>query len=104
MNGSSTLHPLFLPTSTCPRCQGLRLLDNYYDHQESSAPSWIYSLRCLNCGFVEDPVIFKNRRLTDLPTPRRQLPGTKTGAKQVLRKRTRNTLTKYKNDHDSLSL
>jgi hypothetical protein len=103
MNGLTTLNPSFHPTSACPRCQGLRLLDNYYDHHESSAPSWIYSLRCLNCGFVEDPVIFKNRRLTDLPTPRRQLPGNKTGAKPLLRKRSGNTFTDYKNDPDTLS-
>lgn len=88
MNGSPVLKtPSNDVTLSCPRCKGFRMPEWYYDHQESAVPPWVYSLKCINCGFVEDPVIFKHHRLVHLPTPRRQLPGNRVGVKQTLRNR-----------------
>lgn len=85
MNGISVLNPSFDPSLPCPRCQGFRISEGCYDFQDRGGPRWIYSLRCINCGSVEDPIIVQHQRLVQLPPPRRNLPGSRIGAKLVLR-------------------
>lgn len=75
MNTAGQLNPSFQPSTTCPRCQGFRIIQAYCDIQETFDPAWIFSLRCLNCGSIEDPLIVKNRSMPHRTQPlRRKLP------------------------------
>jgi hypothetical protein len=68
----------FQPSTTCPRCQGFRMPQAYCDVQDTSDPAWVFSLRCLNCGAIEDPLIVKNRHLPHRSLPlHRKLPQTR---------------------------
>jgi hypothetical protein len=48
---------------TCRRCQGCMARDHFLDLHESGGDWWLEGWRCINCGFVFDPVIEKNRML-----------------------------------------
>ena len=47
---------------TCTRCQGHMTADHFIDMQESGGEWWTDSWRCINCGYVLDPVLEQNRR------------------------------------------
>jgi hypothetical protein len=75
MNTACQLNPTFHPSATCPRCQGFRIVQPYCDVQDISNPTWFFSLRCLNCGSIEDPQIVNNRSIAHRSQPlRRKLP------------------------------
>jgi hypothetical protein len=46
---------------TCRRCQGRMARDHFLDLQESGGEWWLEGWRCINCGYVFDPVLEKNR-------------------------------------------
>lgn len=46
---------------SCTRCGGLLVRDDFADLLEFGGPMEFDGVRCLNCGFVEDAVIFANR-------------------------------------------
>ncbi|MEC4889039.1 MAG: hypothetical protein RI101_03160 [Nitrospira sp.] len=48
---------------TCTRCQGLMVVDDLVDLQESCLPMWMRGLRCLSCGNIVDPLIVRNRMM-----------------------------------------
>ena len=45
---------------TCPRCQGFMVSDLFLDLAETQG-MWIQAARCMNCGYVRDPVMEANR-------------------------------------------
>lgn len=45
----------------CTRCQGLMVLDDLVDLQESCVPMWMRGLRCVACGNIVDPLILRHR-------------------------------------------
>lgn len=45
----------------CTRCQGLMVVDDLVDLQESCLPMWMRGLRCVACGNIVDPIIMRNR-------------------------------------------
>lgn len=47
----------------CIKCQGLMVLEKVPDFFEAFT-SW----RCLNCGFVTDPLIMENQRIRKITT------------------------------------
>ena len=47
---------------TCTRCQGCMARDHFLDLQESGGEWWMEGWRCINCGYVFDPVAEQNRR------------------------------------------
>jgi len=46
---------------TCVRCQGLMVEDHFLDMEGGYGEMWARSRRCMNCGYVCDPVIEHNR-------------------------------------------
>lgn len=44
----------------CTRCGGFVVIDRSYAYLHQNAMGW--SMRCVNCGNCEDPVIYANRR------------------------------------------
>lgn len=46
----------------CHRCQGCMAVDHMLDLMESGGEWWTTTWRCLNCGYVVDPVLEQNRR------------------------------------------
>ena len=46
---------------TCPRCQGFMVSDLFLDLAETQG-MWMKAARCMNCGYVLDPVMEKNRQ------------------------------------------
>ena len=46
----------------CRRCQGCMTVDHFLDLMESGGEWWATTLRCINCGYVIDPVLEKNRQ------------------------------------------
>ncbi len=46
----------------CRRCSGCMIQDHFIDLLESGGEWWAASWRCINCGFVHDPVLEKNRQ------------------------------------------
>ena len=47
----------------CGRCQGLMVGDHFFDMAGGYGEMWAQSLRCINCGTVNDSVIEQNRFL-----------------------------------------
>lgn len=47
---------------TCQRCKGCMARDHFVDLMESGGEWWTSSWRCINCGYVLDPVVEQNRR------------------------------------------
>ena len=47
----------------CSRCQGLMLKDQLLDMEGSYGQMWATSLRCVNCGRIQDSVIEQNRQV-----------------------------------------
>lgn len=45
----------------CRRCQGHMTRDHFLDIQESGGEWWLEGWRCINCGYVCDPVLERNR-------------------------------------------
>ena len=45
----------------CTRCDGLMMVDNLIDMQESSIPMWMKGWRCVSCGNIVDPLIQRHR-------------------------------------------
>jgi hypothetical protein len=43
----------------CARCGGFVVVDRFYAHHQPEEGAW--SIRCVNCGNCEDPVIHANR-------------------------------------------
>ena len=46
---------------TCSRCKGCMVEDFILDMEESFGPMWTKTWRCMNCGFMHDSVLEKNR-------------------------------------------
>ena len=46
---------------TCHRCQGFMVSDLVLDLAETQG-MWIKIARCMNCGYVMDPVMERNRQ------------------------------------------
>ncbi len=46
----------------CTRCQGHMTCDHLVDMQESGGEWWANSWRCINCGYMLDPVLERNRQ------------------------------------------
>ena len=46
---------------TCPRCQGFMVSDLFLDLAETQG-MWMKAARCMNCGYVMDPVMERNRQ------------------------------------------
>lgn len=46
----------------CRRCNGCMAKDHFVDLLESGGEWWAASWRCINCGYVLDPVLEKNRQ------------------------------------------
>ncbi|ULA64829.1 MAG: hypothetical protein LZF86_190122 [Nitrospira sp.] len=59
----------------CTRCEGLMVVDNLIDLQESGIPMWMRGLRCVSCGNIVDPMILRHRRSQKLGTMRLLKPG-----------------------------
>ena len=47
----------------CTRCDGLMVVDNLIDIQESSIPMWMKGWRCVSCGNIVDPIIQRHRMI-----------------------------------------
>lgn len=45
----------------CQRCDGLMVVDHYIDMEDDSGHLWLRAWRCLTCGEVVDPRIYKHR-------------------------------------------
>lgn len=45
----------------CIRCGGLVVVETFTDMREEISRGSFLGSRCLNCGHIEDPVIFSNR-------------------------------------------
>ncbi len=46
----------------CVRCRGLMVKDQFYDLLDDSGHLSFYAWRCVGCGNVLDPLIWKNKR------------------------------------------
>ena len=46
----------------CVRCRGLMVKDQFYDMLDDSGRLSFYGWRCVCCGNVLDPLIWKNKR------------------------------------------
>ena len=46
---------------TCRRCRGLMVADHFLDMAGGYGEMWVQSLRCVNCGTVDDAVIEQHR-------------------------------------------
>jgi uncharacterized Zn finger protein len=46
---------------TCSRCCGLMVEDQLFDFEGAYGQMWATSLRCVNCGRVQDSVIEQHR-------------------------------------------
>lgn len=51
----------------CDRCNGEMYLDTYVDLQDDTGHFSFHAWRCLNCGYVYDPVIAANKKLHPAP-------------------------------------
>jgi len=47
----------------CTRCEGLMVVDNLIDIQESCVPMWMRGMRCVSCGNIVDPLILRHRMI-----------------------------------------
>ena len=45
----------------CRRCNGLMVVDHFIDMGDGSGCLWMRGWRCMNCGEVEDPEIYRHR-------------------------------------------
>jgi hypothetical protein len=45
----------------CQRCDGLMVVDHYIDMEDDSGHLWLRAWRCVTCGEVVDPRIYKHR-------------------------------------------
>jgi len=48
---------------SCERCQGVMVEDHLIDMEDSDGLLWITAWRCINCGYIVDPVMAANRQL-----------------------------------------
>ena len=47
----------------CTRCDGLMIVDNLIDMQESSIPMWMKGWRCVSCGNIVYSLILRHRMI-----------------------------------------
>ncbi|MDE3244068.1 MAG: hypothetical protein KGO52_15260 [Nitrospirota bacterium] len=45
----------------CQRCDGLMVVDHYIDMEDDSGHLWLRAWRCVICGEVLDPRIYRHR-------------------------------------------
>lgn len=45
----------------CRRCGGLMTVEPFEDATEQTTPGEMMGMRCINCGNIEDAVIYANR-------------------------------------------
>jgi len=45
----------------CQRCRGLMVVDHYIDMEDDSGHLWLRAWRCITCGEVVDPRIYRHR-------------------------------------------
>lgn len=49
----------------CERCNGLGIAVSFVCDGDDAPGAWKYDgLKCLNCGYITDPLFVKNRELT----------------------------------------
>ncbi len=48
-------------TMKCQRCRGLMVVDHYIDMEDDSGHLWLRAWRCITCGEVLDPKIYRHR-------------------------------------------
>ena len=53
---------------SCPRCHGLMVRDMCWDLEETQG-MWIHTTRCMNCGHISEPTIYKHRQQTSPAAP-----------------------------------
>ena len=46
---------------SCERCGGLMVIDTFCNPMEKESPTGTGTIRCLNCGNLEDTIIRTNR-------------------------------------------
>ncbi len=59
----------------CTRCEGLMVVDNLVDLQESCVPMWMRGMRCVSCGNIVDPLILRHRMIQKSGAMRLLKPG-----------------------------
>ncbi|TLY17138.1 MAG: hypothetical protein E6K69_02565 [Nitrospirae bacterium] len=47
----------------CHRCNGLMVVDHFIDMEDEMGCLWMRGWRCMNCGDVEDPEIYRHRMI-----------------------------------------
>ena len=47
----------------CHRCHGLMVVDHFIDMEDEMGCLWMRAWRCMNCGEVEDPEIYRHRMI-----------------------------------------
>jgi hypothetical protein len=57
---------------SCLRCGGFAVVETMWDGEAGAGHLWVPQTRCINCGWIEDPVIRANRRSP--PTSNRLAP------------------------------
>ncbi len=45
----------------CQRCNGLMVVDHFIDMEDDSGHLWMRGWRCVTCGEVVDPKIYRHR-------------------------------------------
>ena len=53
---------------TCVRCGGFVIIDRYAWQGKAFDSREVPQARCVNCGWIDDPVIRENRRLMAMAT------------------------------------
>ena len=59
----------------CTRCEGLIVVDNLVDLQESCVPMGMRGMRCGSCGNIVDPLILRHRMIQKSGAMRLLKPG-----------------------------
>jgi len=67
----------------CRRCQGCMTQDHFVDLLESGGEWWTQSWRCINCGYVLDPVLEQNRQKQQVAITSATVPAVTSSARQV---------------------
>jgi uncharacterized Fe-S cluster-containing MiaB family protein len=50
-----------MSTMNCQRCNGLMVVDHFIDMADDSGHLWMRGWRCVICGEVVDPKIYRHR-------------------------------------------
>ncbi len=67
----------------CTRCEGLMVVDDLIDMQESSIPMWMRGWRCVSCGNIVDPLIQRHRMIQQSGVGRRVVVATQEETREI---------------------